>query len=584
MHLKKSWGTIAASLVGVSLLTVASLSFAGAQENTTGNRASSPTKVIAPSGQVTSRAHGVVDMSKLPKVTSSSQTKGPARPKLDRRTPQQRAAYEAGVRNGSIKVPSATQIAGAPTNAAQSPSFVGGGVQPLLVKNVDGLNDSQGACGNCYPPDQAIATDLSYVMEGVNTSIGIFNANTGALQFGPYSADSFFAPVKIGGDFFSDPQMNYDVMRDRWVVVFIEYPPDASTSYIDIAVSTSTSPTQPAPGAQYNIYQFAGDTQGGGGHTSFCDYPTLGIDYYGLYVTCVMFRDDGAFLGNTTWAFDKTEIYAGSGTANGTFYNNAVTIADGVSPAFRLSPVITEGVQDAEFIVATDSTYGTSSNVTLCAFTNTLNLPSGSPTLSCGQNNVGLAYSDPITARQPGGPNNIDPGDGVKQIYYKAGHLYLSRTTAVAGPSDGIWWAEIQPRLSTKAAHNPQQVNGLTVIQDGILSYSGADVYMPTMMGTDEDDVLLVYNYSSGTVYPSILFNGRKATDANGQFGQVSNGGGVTVVSGTHTNASTRWGDYSACAVPLNSVTRGGIWCAGEYTGSRADPGWNTRLYRVRLE
>src|SRR5690242_17727164 len=107
---------------------------------------------------------------------------------------------------------------------------------------------------------------------------------------------------------------------------------------------------------------------------------------------------------------------------------------------------------------------------------------------------------------------------------------------------------------------------------------------MPTMMGTDEDDVLLVYNYSSGSVYPSILFNGRKATDANGQFGQLSNDGGVTVVSGTHTNASTRWGDYSACAVTLNSVTRGGIWCAGEYTGSVGNPGWNTRLYNIRAE
>jgi hypothetical protein len=375
-------------------------------------------------------------------------------------------------------------------------------------------------------------------------------------------------------------------MRDRWVVVMIEYPPSAATSYIDIAVSTSTSPTQPSPGAQYNIYQFAADFQPSTGHTSFCDYPTLGIDYYGLYVTCVMFRDDGAFLGNSTVAIDKTEIYAGTSPANGWVWNNAVTIADGSTPAFRLSPATTEGVQDAEFVVATDAGFGASSNVTLCALTNTRNMGSGtSPHLSCGQNNVGLGYNDSIKARQPGGPNSIDPGDGAKQVYYKAGHLYLSQTTAVAGPADGIWWAEIQPRLTTQAAANPQNVNGLTVIQDGILSYSGADAYMPTMMGTDEDDVLLVYNYSDGTsVYPSIIYNGRKATDANGQFGQLTNGGGVTIVSGTHTNSSGRWGDYSACAVPLNSVTRGGIWCGGEYTGTRASPGWNTRLYRIRLE
>jgi hypothetical protein len=213
--------------------------------------------------------------------------------------------------------------------------------------------------------------------------------------------------------------------------------------------------------------------------------------------------------------------------------------------------------------------------------------------LSCGQNNVGLAYSDSILARPLGEPNNIDPGDGVKQVYYKAGHLFLkaghlflAQTSAVAGPADAIWWAEIQPRLSTKAAHNPQEVNNLTVVQSGLMSYASvpAHAYMPTLIGTDEDDALLVYNYSSASAYPSIVYNGRKAIDANGSMGQIASGGGITVISGTHTNTGGRWGDYSACAAPLNSVTRGGICRGGEYTGSRPDSSLNTRLYRIRLE
>ena len=110
MDLKKSWRTMAASLVGVSLLTVASLSFAGAQQNTAGNRASSPTRAFAPSGQITSRAHGVVDLSKLPTVTSSSQTSGPARIKHDLRTAQQKAAYEAGVRMARSRFPARPRL------------------------------------------------------------------------------------------------------------------------------------------------------------------------------------------------------------------------------------------------------------------------------------------------------------------------------------------------------------------------------------------------------------------------------------------------------------------------------------------
>jgi hypothetical protein len=100
--------------------------------------------------------------------------------------------------------------------------------------------------------------------------------------------------------------------------------------------------------------------------------------------------------------------------------------------------------------------------------------------------------------------------------------------------------------------------------------------------GSDEDDIALVFNYSNGVdTYPTIAYTGRKVTDIPGTMGQ---GASAPIVSGTHDNTSGRWGDYSACAVPLNSVTRGTIWCAGEYTGNVLSPGWNTRLYALRVE
>jgi hypothetical protein len=55
------------------------------------------------------------------------------------------------------------------------------------------------------------------------------------------------------------------------------------------------------------------------------------------------------------------------------------------------------------------------------------------------------------------------------------------------------------------------------------------------------------------------------------------------VVAGTHTT-SGQWGRNIGCALPLNSVTRGIIWCAGQYNGSQASPGWNTRIYALRTE
>jgi hypothetical protein len=53
------------------------------------------------------------------------------------------------------------------------------------------LNSTQasGGTGNA-----AIATDLSYVMEGVDNAIAIYSAVSGNKLYGPYAPSSFFAP------------------------------------------------------------------------------------------------------------------------------------------------------------------------------------------------------------------------------------------------------------------------------------------------------------------------------------------------------------------------------------------------------
>ena len=98
--------------------------------------------------------------------------------------------------------------------------------------------------------------------------------------------------------------MNYDVMRDHWIVTYAGV--DASgLSYLDIAVSTSNSPTQPAPGAQYHEFQIPTTFLGG---ATACDYQTLGIEYYSLTITCVEFDTSNVFKGNTTIVFDKNSL------------------------------------------------------------------------------------------------------------------------------------------------------------------------------------------------------------------------------------------------------------------------------------
>jgi hypothetical protein len=156
----------------------------------------------------------------------------------------------------------------------------------------------------------------------------------------PVFCGSFFAPVKIAIDFFSDPQLYYDVMRDHWIVCWLEVDPSVTFHYLEVAIGVTNSPTQPSSGAQYYIYQFATSCESSGPTPSTCDYQTAGNDTWTLDFTCVNFRGNSS-VGNTI-----ISLYT------------IPSLTGGAAPAFRLRPAIEEGMQDVEFFVSTDAGYG----------------------------------------------------------------------------------------------------------------------------------------------------------------------------------------------------------------------------------
>jgi hypothetical protein len=107
------------------------------------------------------------------------------------------------------------------------------------------------------------------------------------------------------------------------------------------------------------------------------------------------------------------------------------------------------------------------------------------------------------------------------------------------------------------------------------------DFYAPAIMGTDENDISLVFNFSSATDAPSVAYTGRKVSDVPQTMGQVT-GNGLVVAGSSMATPSVGWSRGAVCAIPLNSVTRGTVWCASQYAGATA-PG-QTRLFALRLE
>src|SRR5690348_2237744 len=99
--------------------------------------------------------------------------------------------------------------------------------------------------------------------------------------------------------------MYYDVMRDRWIVSWLQLHSPVGL-YIDIAISVSNSPTQPDPGGQYYIYQLITTADP---FLNFCPPLEMGVDYWGVYFTCQNHADSGP--GNTMLARTKAPMLTG---------------------------------------------------------------------------------------------------------------------------------------------------------------------------------------------------------------------------------------------------------------------------------
>lgn len=527
--------------------------------------------------------HATVDVSHLPPAAHLGTNPNPGA--RSRVPASQRAAYLNQATH--LNMPS---IASTNPKVGTVPTYQ---VAPIS-RDYEGINFTQSGCG-CEPPDQALATSSGFTLEGVNTAFSIYDF-AGNLVSGPIQYASFFANVIKNGDFLSDPHMYYDGGTGRWINVIDELTPSGNNivqGYFDVAISVNGNPT-----ASWNLYQFDTNTPGTGSASGdWADFPLLGVDQSGLWLTGVLF-DNGAsqaFDGNTIFMLPKKSFWFGTA---GTIYNwNSVLNGLG-QLAYTVTPAQELGTPQGEFMVTNNAAYGGPYNsFTLIAFTNTTSVNGGvAPTASVINGTLPVNYADPPGAQQPGTTNLIDTGAArPTQLQYQGGHLVMAWTTAVNWNGDtatrsGSYWLDITPQLSTLAAHNPQTVTGWITNQASIFGASGTYTYYPALVASSELDEAMVMGFtnpscSTAGCFPSLIYTSRRATDAPNTMGQ--NGQSFYGVQGTTAYTGSRWGDYSAGSLSTfqpyqQDGVRGYVWFAGEYSGSASL--WQTRIFSLRTQ
>jgi hypothetical protein len=329
---------------------------------------------------------------------------------------------------------------------------------PTFKFGFEGLNHYQqrySRGGNQFsvePPDQGLCVGGGYELEALNQVLNVFdssgtsllpdNTATNIVSGFPRNVNhavdlnSFYgyAPAidrttGVRGPFLTDPTCLYDAATHRFFLVVLTldtYPNGAFTlvNHLDIAVSQTSNPT-----GTWNMYHVDVTGDGSPGNTGgpcpcLGDYPHIGADANGFYVTTNAYPwGPGSFDGAQIYAFSKAQLAAGAASVtmvhiDTTAMVNATSPVAQTEPGFTVWPAQSPatgsfdtragGIEYFLSSNAGDEAAGTaftgsSTNLIVWALKNTSSLNSASPALSLKTKVLGVnQYGIPPKQKQPG--------------------------------------------------------------------------------------------------------------------------------------------------------------------------------------
>ncbi len=434
-----------------------------------------------------------------------------------------------------------------------------------LVATTGGLNfagvgnGDYGFTPNAAPPDTNGAVGATQYVQWVNESFAVFDKATGAIVPGfPKAGNTLWAGFGGGCETNNDgdPIVQYDKSANRWVFTQFSV---STTPYLQcVAVST----TSDAMGA-YNRYAFDY------GNTQFPDYPKLGVWPDAYYITFNIFNNGTTFAGAKLCAYDRTAMLAGAAATQqciqlSTSYGGVLpSDLDGTTPPPAGSPNFmlnfgSNSLNEWKFHVD----WANPGNTTL---TGPLNIPVAAFTPAC--NGGGTCIPQPNTK------NKLD--SLADRLMYRLAYrniagtesLVVNHSVSVGGNRRsqvvGVRWYELRA---------PNATGGATVFQQGTFAPDSTARWMGSIAMDKQGNIALGYSASSSSVYPSLRYTGRLATDPPGamQTEAVLKAG-----AGSQSGFSLhRWGDYSAMTVdPVNDCT---FWYTNEYLKTTGAFNWST--------
>jgi hypothetical protein len=555
---------------------------------------------------------------------------------------------------------------GSTANAKSAPQFKTG---------FEGLNLFQqryARGGNQFtvePPDQGLCVGNGYVVEAVNDVLNVYNTsgqsvlpdNTSSNLVAGFPTDvnhavdlnSFYgyAPAinrstGVRAQFVTDPSCIYDAATQRFFVVALtlETHPNGSfthVNHLDVAVSQTSDPT-----GSWNIYRTDvtndGTNTGGVNPGPYLgDYPHIGADANGFYVTTNAYPwCCNGFSGAQIYAYSKSELAAGAATVTMQHIDtsgmvNAPSDAGPTQPGFTVWPAQSPGTSSfnlnnggTEYFMssnaadeATHPVVGTGGNyqsnkVVVWTLANTSSLNTATPALSLSNRLVGVNdYALPPKQQQPG--SGSAPNTDVPQGYC----INDTTTSTIAGVgcwrllfggepphnevvstpdsndtrmqqvtyANGKLWGALDTAVTVGGSNragvayfivNPSSGN---VVKQGYVAVAGADLTYPAIGVTPSGRGVIAFTYTGDLTNPSAAYAPIDALAGAGAWSFAGPGGQGAAVDDGFTSYKSQVGDPPRTRwgdYGAAAVDGNSIWIASEYIAHACDyASWGGRFF-----
>ncbi|MEP0846553.1 MAG: hypothetical protein HRF50_06985 [Phycisphaerae bacterium] len=401
------------------------------------------------------------------------------------------------------------------------------GTLPTLQRNFQGV--IRGDAGSMSaPPDTCGAIGPNHFVVVVNRNVGIYTRDGVELS---NVASTSFLPGSNG-----DPRVCYDQFSGRWIIHITDF-----NTRVYLAVSLTDDPT--GGWFKTSFVVSAGSDAG-----CWPDYPTLGYDANGIYVTSYMVG-----CNMSIFALDKAPLIAPSPSLG------TVTAFRNLPYEGAIQPVFTHGSPAGEYFV--------SANGSTTLRVRRVNPPLTAPTLTDLGNITVPSYTDPPDAPALGSSTPLDSvDDRIMNAVYRDGYIYAAHCIGASGRAAARWYQI--------------QVSPLSLVQSGTVSSTTLYYLDPSICVNSQGDLAMGFSGSNASQYAGAYYTGRVATDPPGEMatpvllkaGQAPH----NILDGFGRN---RWGDYSLTTLdPLDELK---IWTIQEYV--EATDIWGTWVAEMEL-